>query len=337
MAIGLASDFQIYQEQFHSGATEIMQQEANVFNSASSGGIMLSTIAHKGDYVQEAFYQELAGLASRRDTTSAAVIPDIAMLQTEDVAVKLNRKIGPVAQALDAFRKIAADPSEMSFILGQQWGKAILLDQVNTSLSCGTTAFAQDLTAGVEVNGSKDAVGSTTASDTLTHTTLVNGNAAFGDASARVIAYVMHSKVFHDLMRQSIADKITDVAGVTIHNGTVASLGKPVIVTDSASLVSAGTGIGGHDEYFTLGLTAGALRLEESEERQIVSDLITGLENLVLRYQGEYAYNVNVKGYAWDIANGGANPTAGALATASNWDKVVTDDKSIGGVRIITA
>ena len=166
----------------------------------------------------------------------------------------------------------------------------------------------------------------------------MNGNSAFGDASQRVVAYVMHSKVYHDLMRQSIADGLTDVAGVTIHNGTVASLGKPVIVTDSASLISAGTGLTtGHDEYLTLGLTAGAIRLEESEDRQIVSDLITGLENLVLRYQGEYAFNLNLKGYAWDIANGGANPTAGALATATNWDKVASDNKSIGGVRIITA
>ena len=73
---------------------------------------------HKGNYVQEAFYQELAGLVSRRNTASAAAVTDIAMLQTEDVAVKLDRKIGPVAQSLDAFRKISADPREMSLILG---------------------------------------------------------------------------------------------------------------------------------------------------------------------------------------------------------------------------
>lgn len=118
MAIGLGTDFQIYQEQFHTGATEIMQQEGDIFNSASNGSMILSTKMSKGDYVQEAFYQELAGLVSRRDITSVAAATDIAMTQTETVGVKANRKIGPVAQSLDAFRKIASDPEEMSYILG---------------------------------------------------------------------------------------------------------------------------------------------------------------------------------------------------------------------------
>ena len=83
MAIGKASDFVIYQEQFHSGATEVMAQQANIFNSASNGAITLSTRLSRGDYVQQAFYQELASLVTRRDTTSVAAVTDIAMTQAE--------------------------------------------------------------------------------------------------------------------------------------------------------------------------------------------------------------------------------------------------------------
>lgn len=182
------------------------------------------------------------------------------------------------------------------------------------------------------------AIGDTAATDTISHSDLVDVQALYGDAGQRVSAFVMHSKAYYDLMKQGIADNVYNVAGVTIHKGTVATLGKPVIVTDSASLISSGTGdTTSHNEYFTLALTNDAIRVEESEERLITSDLITGLENLVLRYQGEYAYNVCLKGYAWDIANGGVNPTDAALATATNWDKVVTDNKSTGGARLITA
>lgn len=339
MAIGKASDFQIYQAQFHTGATEVMMQEAQVFNEASNGTILLSTMMHKGEYIQEAFYQELSNLVTRRDTSSVASATDIAMNMAENVSVKLNRKIGPVAQTLDAFRKISSDPEEMSYILGQQWGKAMLLEQVNTSLGAAVAAFGQDLVAGTGASGNTGAVGTTnSATDTMVHKGLVNGMAEFGDAGKRVQAFVMHSKVYYDLMKQSIDDAITDVAGVTIQKGTIATLGRPVIVTDSDAFISSLTGgASAWDEYFTLALTPGAIQLEESEERQIVSDLITGLENLVLRYQGEYAYTLDLKGYAWDITNGGSNPTEATLTTATNWDKVASDDKSLGGSRILSA
>lgn len=213
-----------------------------------------------------------------------------------------------------------------------------MLDQVNTALGAAAPAFAQTYKTGGTAGGAAGAIGDTAVGDTITHSSLVDLQALYGDAGQRVSAFVMHSKVYYDLMKQGIADNVYNVAGVTIHEGTVATLGKPVIVTDSDSLVSSGTGdTTAHNEYFTLGLTAGAIEVEESEDRQIVSDLITGLENLVLRYQGEYAYNVKLKGYAWDITNGGINPTTAAMGTATNWDKVVTDDKSTGGARLITA
>ena len=338
MAIGKQSDFVIYQDQFHAGVTEVMQQEANVFNAQSAGAITLATAFHKGNYKQETFYQELGALSSRRDTTSVAAVTDIAMTQGEDVGVKLDRKIGPVAQTLDSFRKINADPRVMSFILGTQWAKAILLEQLNTGLSAGVAAFGKDLAVGTGVALNTGVVGTVQAlTDTMTHSALTRGIGAYGDASQRVRAFVMHSKTYFDLMRNSISDNIYNVAGATIYQGTVASLGRPVIVSDSASLKSTGTGVGGIDEYFTLCLTGNAINVQESENRQIESAIVTGLENLVLRYQGEFAYTLGIKGYAWDITNGGANPTAGTLTTVTNWDKNVSDNKSIGGSRILSA
>lgn len=338
MAIGKASDFKIYQEQFHTGVTEVLRQNAEVFNGASAGTILFSTMLHKGDYVQEAFWQELTNLISRRDTTSVAAATDQAMTQAEDVKVKLNRKIGPVAQTIDAFKKISADPEIMSFILGKQWGVAIMVEALNTALGAAVAAYGQDLIAGTGTTGNTGVIGtSPTAADTMTHSALVNGLAEFGDRSNMVSAFVMHPKVYHDLMKQSIADKIVDVAGVTINAGSVATLGKPVIVTQSSSLVSAATGGAGQDEYLTLCLTPGAIQIEESEGRTIVSDLVTGLENLVMRYQGEYAYSLSLKGYAWDITNGGANPTSATVNTATNWDQIVTDDRSLGGSRILSS
>lgn len=326
MAAGKASDFVVYPEQFFGGVVEELQQNADGFNAASNGCIRLVTAMKQGHYENESFFKSLTSLVSRRDITSITAATDTPLTQGEMVRVKLNRKIGPVAQTLDAFRKISLDPQEMSFILGQQTGKAIALDYLNTALNALDAA-----TAGVAALNFDASAQSSPDRSTLDHTNLVRVMAKFGDASNRLTAWVMHSKPFYDLMESSIADKIYQVANITIYSGTVATFGRPVIVTDSPSLfttTSAGT------TYHVHGLTENAVTVEESEERQIASDLITGLENLVMRIQGEYAFNIGIKGFAWDATNGASNPTDSALGTSSNWDKVATDNKQLAGVRL---
>lgn len=326
MAIGKASDFVVYPEQFFGGVIETLEQNSEGFNAAAANTIRLVPAMKQGHYENESFIKALTSLVTRRDTTSVAAATDTALTQGEMVRVKLNRKIGPVAQTLDAFRKISMDPQEMSFILGQQTGKAIALDYLNTALN-GLDAALSGVAA---VN--YDASANTSPSRAvLDHTNLVRGMAKFGDASNKLTAWVMHSKPFFDLMENTITDKIFEVASVTVFRGSVATFGRPVIVTDSPSLI---TTTSSATKYHTLGLVEDACRVEESEERQIVSDIITGLENLVMRVQGEYAFNLGVKGFAWDTTNGAANPTDAAVGTASNWDKVVQDNKAIAGIRI---
>ena len=48
----------------------------------------------------------------------------------------------------------------------------------------------------------------------LDHTTLVNGLSKFGDAGSRIIAWVMHSKPYYDLMKSTIANNVFNVAGL---------------------------------------------------------------------------------------------------------------------------
>jgi hypothetical protein len=57
---------------------------------------------------------------------------------------------------------------------------------------------------------------------------------------------------------------------------------------------------------------------------------------LARRWQSEYGYNVECKGFKWDIANGGINPSNATLGTTTNWDQVAYDDKLTAGVRLVT-
>jgi hypothetical protein len=75
------------------------------------------------------------------------------------------------------------------------------------------------------------------------------------------------------------------------------------------------------------------VEVHESEERDILSQPQTGLENLVDRIQGEYAFNLKIKGCAYDTAQG-ANPTDTIVSTNATWIKQVADQKEMPGVRI---
>lgn len=330
MSAGLASAFKVYQDQFQSGIVETLTQNGNAFNQASNGAITLTTASRKGDYSEQAFYSVLAGLVSRRDTTSTSSATDQTLSQDEFITVKLNRKIGPVNQTRDAFRKIMAGKTEaeMSFIIGQMVAKGMQLDMLNTALRAAHAALANQA-----------AVASTVAaSGTLETAGLVTGLSNFGDAAGNIVAWVMHSKPYYDLVQSQITANIDGVSNFAVAQAAPVTLNRPVIVTDSDGLVTtSGSGSTATTQYATLGLTAGGILVENTEEEELIVDDVTGNENLSVRMQGEFAYNLGVKGFKWDVANGAANPTDSALATGTNWDPCRTSFKDYAGVVVLSA
>lgn len=328
MAEGKYTDFQVYEDEFFGGMVETLQQFAGVFNGASENAIRLVPRRMAAHYETESFFKAITGLVSRRDISSVSTVTDTPLTQGEMVGVKVNRRIGPVANTLDSFRKIGQNPSEASFRLGAQMGQAVALDYLNTGLKGLVATFAS--TNSLSSTLIYDATALSADQRTLRHTHLIRTMAKMGDAANRIKCWVMHSKPFFDLMENAVTDKIFEVAGVTIYRGTVPSFNRPIIVTDSASLwVDATT-----DTYHVMGLVEDALILSESEERQIVSEIVTGKENLIMRIQGEYAFNVRVKGMAF-ASGAGVNPTDAALATATNWTSPLSDKKLLAGVRLL--
>jgi hypothetical protein len=325
MAAGTKTDFKIYNDQYYGGYFEVQQQNVDAFNAASNGAITLVTQAMLGDFEQESFIKRLTGTAQRRDITSVAAVADNKLQMGEFTSVKLNRRHGPIAQTADAFKKIGEDPQEMSFIIGQSAAADESAEQVNTALAAVNAALSG--IAGVNT-------GSGAAAMALTD--LANARAKYGDAFNRIRLWVMHSSVFHSLVGTQLGINLDSVAGTTIYEGTIGTLGLPTMVTDSPSLVIPNGGGAGVNQYVTLGLTEDAVAVTESEDRELIFERLSGFENIIYRYQAEFAYSLRILGMAWDMAGGGANPTAAAVATAANWLNVTSDVKNLPGVRILT-
>lgn len=317
----------IYPELVHTGISETLVQNSDAFNAASRGAIQMVPRRRRGDFAQDSFWKNATGLINRRGVAGSPENPDVTsnpLPKSEFVNVKLNRRIGPMDQTLDSFRKISdsgstPDMEVLSFVLGEQIAKAQQLDWLDSAL----------VSLVAKINGTAALTSTTSPEATIDSNRLIDGLRLFGDAASRIVIWVMHSKVYYDLVQSQFTANIDGVSNFNIATATPITLNRPVLVTDDARLESAGI-------YTTLGLVEGACVLEESEEPFVMNELISGRDNVVLRTQGEYAYNVSLKGCAWDVANGGVNPDDTALGTATNWDTVMDDDKDLSGVSIQT-
>jgi hypothetical protein len=330
MATGKASDFKIYQDQLIGGMVETLVQQTELFNASSRNAIVLRDHRMRGDYGYESFFKNISDLVSRRDTSSTASATDLALSQEEFISVKIDRKVGPVGQTLDSFRKIMRQSNEqsLSFLIGTQVAKGMMVDKLNTGLRAAKAALdnVSDLTVDV----------STTGDGKISSDALVQALAKMGDAADRVVCWVMHSKVYYDLVRDQIADNIDGVSNFNLASARPITLNRPVLVTDSTALTAAVSPTADGSDYFTLGLTAEGILVETSEDEIMHAEIVTGLENLVCRLQGEFAYNLGLKGFKWDVSSGGANPTDAAIGTGSNWDQAVTSYKDCAGVVLQT-
>ena len=324
MTIGNKTDFQIYQEEFFSGMNEVLQQYTNAFNVGSEGAIRLVTQGSKGDFEKMSFMRKLAnGSVSHRDTSSTAPVTPEKMEQGELTAPKINRRIGPNSNTMDAWKKIDEDPQMFSFFYGQQVAEDIAGDWLNTTILAGVTAMETE-TATMQYS----ALGE---SDPKLRTEyLVRGLRNLGDRAQRIVAWVVHSDSFYALVEGQILDKVTNVADAVIYGGVPGSLNRPIIVTDSPSLVT-GTY---DDEFRVLGLTEDAFTATQSEEQDVFSEVELGRENLVMTIQGEYAFNTRVKGFDY---TGGVNPDDGVLGAGANWNYEMADVKSGPGVEVLVA
>jgi hypothetical protein len=320
----------IYPELVHSGMVETLVQNTDAFNAASMGAIRLVTAMRMGDFHQESFFKNVSSLINRREVATSPAnqaVTASAVPADERISVKLNRRIGPIDQTLDSFKKLGmnADFEVLSMLLGGQIAKAYQVDQLNTGLRAVAAAILGQAALVTDGEGSPP--------NTLDTIDLVNGLANFGDAADKIGLWVMHSKVYYDLVKDQITRNIDGLSNFNVASATPVTLNRPVLVTDSAALINTNVSPT-RNQYYTLGLAADAVVLEDSEDTLMYTDVITGKQNITVRLQGEGAYNVSCKGFKWDVANGGVNPNDTALATSTNWDSVMDSVKDLSGVLI---
>ena len=333
MAVGIQSDLKIFPDQFYGGFNEVLSQNSNVFNANSANAIRLFTNVSRGYFSEEGFFDTIASLAARRDVTSTASLTPVNLSADSMIAPKRLAGTPLIAQTISSMQTAGLSGSSedamrnFSFVVGEQVAKAMLDEMLNTALSCAVA------TTGKSSNTFLSILSAST--KTMNYQSLNAATYKLGDNASQVVAYVMHSQQAQSLINQSIGIATDRVAGATIYQGVAGTFGKPLIVTDSSSLVKTDGVSTGVPSYYALALREGALDLRLSEEPIIYSDLDPGFTaGIALRYRSNWGYNIRVAGYSMTANN--TNPTDAQLAAGGNWTQVFTDFKNTAGVRLET-
>lgn len=311
------ANLKVFSDTMELVSTEMIAQQYDLFNAATQGAITLRQSKNRGDYASTLKYQKISGLIRERDITSAAAVASLDLVRILEGSVKVARGIGPINLVPSEYDWIMRDAGEAGAVIGMQVAGDKMADMLNTGIAAFVAATLN--------------VGSTLVNDTsatLALTALADGAQKLGDASKNIVCWVMHSYCWNGLYKAGLAG-----TNMLFNFGNVAiakdPLGRPIVITDSTDMINS-------SDYYTLGLVPGGIVVEDNGDTRIATETTTGYQNITTRYQGQYTYNLGLKGYKWDESTGGQCPADAALASGGNWDKTATSVKDMAGV-IVTA
>lgn len=327
---GVASDFKIYSDEFSTGALEALTQNVDVLNA--TGAIRVITKGNKGNFRTESFFKHTEGLVSDRDNTSSAAVAKKKLTQEEIKSVIVDSRFGPVTQSLDSFRKLADDPSVMSFLVGRMVGAEVAEDYLKTALATLVAAIGTEAATAVFDNTiSANAI--STGKPTANPRALNRAKALFGDRQNRFTMIVGPAAVYNQLVDNQIAEKLGEVSGQAIYGAQPGTLNLPFFMTDCPALTFVDVADANKVKHRVLLLTPEAITLEANDYFDVHTNILTGFQNLMAEWQAESSYLVGVKGFKYT----GAARTRAALATGANWEYAYESVKAGPGVMVIFA
>lgn len=311
------SNMQVYNDQIRLRTIELLGQKIDLFNSNSGGTIILDSSTFSGDYSRESFFNSLASAQSRVDRYGTnSVASSTALSESEVVGVKVAGRFGPIIMEPSQMTWLQSSPAEAINIMSQGFSDALLADQLNTSVGCAMAAISNQVALVNDVSALTDGAGA------LTQSVLNGSHAKFGDMSGMLTADIMTGAAYHKLLEKGLAngERLFESTSVTIQS----ILGKVFVVSDIPALTD-GT------KTKVLSLVGNGLIVDNTSDVLTNLDTTNGKERIETTFQADYSFGVKLKGYAWDMANGGKSPDDTALFTGSNWDMVMGDTKHTAG------
>lgn len=311
------SQMQVFNQYVQPAIIETLGQMVAKFNAASNGAIRLTTEGFSGDFLQESFFASIHS-AQRRVDRYAAQAPAAAtdLTQLNHNSVKVAGGFGPIRFEPGQLTWLTKPTAEGIEVASRNFAEAMMKDQLNTAIAALVAAISNQAGATNDVSATAG----------INYASMNGAHAKFGDRSGELVAQIMTGAVYHKLVGANLTNtpQLFQAQGVRV----VDILGKAVIVTDAPGLYLAGT----PNKDFVLSLAPDAAVVSDGSDMISNIETTNGQTRIETTMQVDYTFGLGLKGYTWDITNGGKSPADAELATGSNWDKVATDIKHTAGV-----
>ena len=314
------ADMKVYNDDIVGTTIELLGQKTDQFNAASGGAIVLSTAAWRGDFSRESFFNQIASAKRRVDRYAViATQAATALTQGEHVGVKVAGGFGPVLFEPAQMTWLNEDPASAIRAISEGFSDALLADQLNTAVGSAVAA----------VSGQAALVNDVSATGGLTLNVLNNSHAKFGDQSQLLVTDVMTGAAWHKLIDKALTNSSQLFASGNVM--VVDILGKRYVISDIPALYEAGT----PNKSKVLSVVANGIIVDNASDIISNVDTSNGNTRIQTTWQADYTFGLKLKGYSWDVANGGKSPLDAELFTATNWDKAVAENKHTLGTLAI--
>jgi hypothetical protein len=323
MAANALASLALFEQYAYEVSTEVIDQQVALFNAASRGAIVLQSGNNESDFSELAKYALIANLVVSRNAYDDSAVSAVDVARLVEISVKCAWGTPPVNIDQHLWTWIQKSPAEAGAFIGQQLAVGVMQRKLNLAISALVAALTSVASTNVFDN---------TATGVPTLTALNTASGKFGDRSQALVAWIMHSKSVHDLYAGAItgSNYLFKFGDVNIRED---GFGRVLVVTDSPALAYVSTG----NKYRSLGLVPGAaLVVDNAADTRVNTQTSNGRTNIHDTYQAQGSFNLGIKGFKWDVVNGGKSPNDAALAVSTNWDQAATSIKDLAGVMLLS-
>jgi len=308
---GVQTDFIIRDDEFNSGLWERMNVNIGLWNTATRGGLLISTKNLMGHFAKVSMYKRLAqAVIEEFDPRTKGTTTWTSLEQFENASVKVWRDMA-LSGTLDEFKVMLEEPNTtFSKVVGGLTADMITKDAIE--------ALVSSLIAGIS-NEPTHVLG-----DYTTVVGFKDVNAAqfvYGDQYKDVACVLVHSNAKKGIVDLNIDEKLDVIAGYTISTGESHLLGLPVVTSDIDALKD---GVNNN----ILFLKAGAAMVQNSETVTAVSQIDIDARPMEMKIKREWAFNVGLAGITYDTSKT-AYPTRANLADKTFWKITASDTKDL--------
>lgn len=305
----------VFQRKLVTAVSQMIPQNLNVFNAASNGALVVGTGAVLKDVIEQMSVGLIANLVTDRNAYAPVGTPADAKVLARMLtnSVNLSAKVGPVAITKAMMEKIETNVNGVAAEIAAQATQAILLHYLKAGIGAGSAAIAGNAAANYTQPGRVDGVGGRTF-PTLADFPLAA--AKFGDQAGLIKSWFMNGVTWANFIAYQALPSAEQVFAIGDLQVMGDGLGRRFVISDAA-----GDAMGAGK---MLGLVPGAVAVTTNGLDMLAQEK-GGNENIERWWQGEFDFNVAVKGYRMKPTF--TAPIAGVrsftmtdITTQANWE-----------------